>query len=107
MSLNVTPTSRCLEKKLMIMGFEALDLLLLLFVLSVLNLMFGQTALKILFVWVPSIGLGLLLRYGKRGKPDNYLLHLLKYQFKPGCYSAFPEPTKSGIAPSFRKEILK
>jgi len=96
MALKTTPVSRSLERKLLLFGFEALDALLIFMVLSVLNLLFGKTGLKIPLVWIPTAALALVLRLGKRGKPERFLVHWLRFQFKPGIYSAFPPPTHSG-----------
>jgi len=92
MGLNSTPVSKCLDKKIMMLGFEVPDLLAIFLVLSTLNLLFGSTSLKIVFVWIPSAVLACLLRISKRGKPENYLVHWLRFQIKPGVISAFPSP---------------
>lgn len=92
-SLQTTPVAKCLDKKLMLFGFEVLDVLVIFITLSVLNLIFGQTSLKIFFVWIPTLILAAVLRYGKQGKPDGYLIHWIRFQMKPGVYSAFPDPS--------------
>jgi hypothetical protein len=94
MSLRTAPVSKCLEKKLTLAGFEVPDVLAIFLTLSVLNFVFGQTNLKVVFVWLPTLALAAVLRFGKKGKPDNYLLHWLRFQVKPGTYSAFAEPSK-------------
>ena len=93
MSLNTTPVSRCLDKKIFMFGFEALDVLLIFLVLSVLNLLFGQSGMKFISIWVPTALLAAVLRFGKRDKPEHFLMHFVRYQFKPGIFSAFSEPT--------------
>ncbi len=93
MPLKTTPTSRCLDRKLKLFGLEILDLFLVLFALCCLNLLFGNTGLSLPLVWGPSVSLALLLRWGKRGKPDHYLLHWMKYQCAPSVYTAFEEPS--------------
>jgi hypothetical protein len=90
--LNDTHVSKCLDKKLTMAGFEVADLLIIFMMLAVLNFIFGE-GFKLLFVWIPTITLALVLRFGKRGKPDNYLVHLIRYHTRPGVYSAFLEPT--------------
>jgi hypothetical protein len=60
-------------------------------VLSLLNLIFGQSNFKLMLVWAPSLALAVLLRLGKRGKPENHLVHWLRYQIRPGIWSAFAE----------------
>lgn len=94
-ALKVAPVSRCLDKKMMIMGFEVPDLLIIFLTMSVLNFLFGSTSLKWLLVWVPSATLAVVVRFSKRGKPENYLIHWLRYQIKPGVLCAFLEPTNT------------
>lgn len=96
--------SKCLDKKLIMFGFEVIDLLAIFLVLSVLNLVFGQTSLKIPLVWLPSLTLALVLKYGKRGKPDKYLVHWLRFQIKPGVLEAFPEPSRIEPPPRLRRD---
>jgi hypothetical protein len=104
MDLKVTQVSKCLDKKMIIMGFEVPDLLLIFLSMSVLNFLFGSTDLKWLFVWLPSLSLALTIRLTKRGKPENYLIHWLRFQIKPGVLSAFEEPTNETPSPSlFRR----
>lgn len=93
MSLKVTEVSRCLDKKMTIMGFEIPDLLMIFLTVSILNFLFGSSSIKWLLVWLPSLTLALLLRYAKRGKPDNYLIHWIRFQGKPHIIKAFAEPT--------------
>jgi hypothetical protein len=105
--MRVTPVAKTLDKKLTLIGFEVLDLLSIFIVLSTLNLFFGQTAFKIPLVWLPTIGLALILRYGKKGKPDKYLIHWLRYQVKPGVYSAFPKSSIRKAPKKIKKEKQK
>lgn len=93
MSLKYTMVSKCLDKRLRIGGFEIPDLLILFLTVSILNFIFGQTDLKLFLVWMPSIALAAVLYFGKKGKPDNFLVHWLRFQFRPGVLRAFPEPT--------------
>ena len=88
--MRATSVSKCLDRKLVMFGFEVLDLLAVFLLLSVLNLVFGQMP-KWLFVWAPTVSLACILRWGKRGKPEKYLVHWIRFQIKPGVYSAFPE----------------
>ena len=99
MSIKTTPVSRCLEKKMIVMGFEVPDLLMIFLLLSVLNFLFGSTDLKIPLVWIPSLAVAGIIRFVKRGKPENYLLHWIRYQMRPGILSAFVEPSHN----EFRK----
>jgi hypothetical protein len=91
MSLPVTLMSRCLDKKLVIAGFEVPDLMAIFLFLSILNLLFGWTGMRFVFVWLPTLVLSAALRIGKSGKPDRYLIHLLRYWLHPKYVSAFRE----------------
>lgn len=101
--MRTIPVSKCLDKKLIMFGFEVMDILAIFLTLSILNFIFGSSSLKLLFVWLPSALLALVLRYGKRGKPDKYLIHWLRYQIKPGTLSAFHEPTIVNPPPRLSK----
>ncbi len=102
MSLKTTPTSKSLEKKLLLMGFEIPDVLAIFFLLSILNFTFGQTSHKFALVWLPVIAAATILRIGKRGKPDNYLVHLAKFHAQPKYLSAFQEPRETPFPPKLR-----
>ncbi|MGK5085326.1 hypothetical protein WDW37_18730 [Bdellovibrionota bacterium FG-1] len=99
MSLRTTSVAKCLDKKLLLMGFEVPDVLAIFLTLSVLNFVFGQMPLKLLFVWLPTVALAAVLLLGKKGKPDNYLIHWLRFQIKPGTLHAFPDPSQWNIPP--------
>jgi hypothetical protein len=99
------PVSKCLDKRLVMFGFEVPDILAIFLTLSVLNFLFGQTSMKLALIWAPTLSLAAVLRYGKRGKPDKYLVHWLRYQIKPGVYSAFPEPTINVPPPQLRRSV--
>jgi hypothetical protein len=107
LSLRVVPVSKCLDKKLMMLGYEMPDLLAIFLVLSTLNFLFGQTQFRFFLVWLPTISLAALLRFGKRGKPDGFLLHWLRYQMKPGVYSAFRDPSNQTPPPRISKNKRK
>lgn len=89
MGLKTSKVYKCLEKKTLILGFEIFDLFLLCILLSVLNLVCGNSQWKLFYTWVPTLILAVALRYGKKDKPDNFMVHWLKFQFSPGVYSAF------------------
>lgn len=95
MNLKMTPVSRCLDKKMIIFGFEVPDLLLIFMTLSVLNFLFNQTDFKLFLIWLPTLSLAGVLRFTKRGKPENYLVHWLRFQIRPGVLSAFNDPSIS------------
>lgn len=102
MGLTTTPVSQCLDKKMKIFGFEIADLFFVFMLLAVLNFFMGSSDQKLLLVWFPPFVLALILKYGKQGKPENYLIHWLKFQFSPGSYSAFNEPTKNPFPPQLK-----
>ena len=104
MALRSEPTSKSLEKKLLILGFEVPDVLAIFLLLSVLNFIFGQTNYKLFLVWLPVATVAIVLRISKRGKPDNYLLHVIKFHMRPKYLSAFNEPTKNE-PPKFRRKL--
>lgn len=104
MALKVTPVSQCLEKKLQVMGFEIPDLLFVFFLLSILNFLFGTTSAKLFLVWFPTLAVALTIRIGKRGKPDNYLLHLGKFWMRPKVLWAFPESKTFQSPPQFKRK---
>lgn len=105
MGLKCNPVSKCLDKKTLIWGFEMADILIVFLALAVLNLLFGDTDNKLLLVWSPPLLLALVLRYGKKGKPENYLVHLIRYQFSSGVYCAFKDPKENPMPPRPRKEV--
>lgn len=102
MALKYTTVSKCLDKKLRIAGFEIPDLLILFLTVSILNFVFGQTEMKLFLVWLPSMLLAGLLYFGKKGKPDNFLVHWMRFQFRPGVLRAFPEPTSTNLTPTLK-----
>lgn len=104
MDLKVTEVSRCLDKKMTILGFEVPDLLFIFLTMSILNFLFGTTNLKLVFVWLPSATIAITIRLTKRGKPDNYLIHWLRFQIKPGVLRAFEEPTYTTKPPSLSRK---
>jgi hypothetical protein len=92
LELKTSTVHRKLDRKLKIAGLEAPDLLAVLMFGAIMNLIFGQTALALpIVIILPSVML-LVLYFGKRDKPDGYLLHLLRFYFTPGFYSAGEDP---------------
>ncbi len=92
MEVRVTPISKCLDKKLKVLGFEVVDLFAIFLTISILNFVFGSTNFKFILVWLPSLVLASTLFFSKRGKPENYLLHWIRYQFSPARFEAFQDP---------------
>ena len=91
MELNTSTTQRGLNIKMKVGGFEALDLISCLILCAALNLLFGKTSFGIPIIFgVPSAFL-ICLYFGKRGKPEDYLKHLIRFYLTPGFYSAAVE----------------
>lgn len=86
--LKTSTVHRRLDAKFKIGGVEATDLLVVLILAAVMNLFFGRMAIGPLFIFgVPAI-VFCALYFGKRGKPDGYLLHALKFYSSPGAIHA-------------------
>jgi len=88
MALYTSSVPRALESKTKLFGFELADLLLIFLYLSISNLIFGQTALKFLVVWCGTLSIAGVLFFVKRGKPDQFLQHLVEHWFNPSIYVA-------------------
>ncbi len=89
MGLKTSTVYRCLDKKTLVFGFELVDLFLVFALLAFLNLVMGSIPYKFLFTWVPSLSLAVFIKLIKRGKPDNFLLHYLRFYFQPKVLTAF------------------
>ena len=75
---------RNLDAKFKIGGVEAADLLAVLISGAVMNLIFGRLSIGPIFIFgVPGI-LFCALYFGKRGKPEGYLQHALKFYVSSG-----------------------
>ncbi|MCH2534238.1 MAG: hypothetical protein MK008_07350 [Bdellovibrionales bacterium] len=85
---------RNLDAKFKIGGLEALDLLLALIFGTVMNLFFGGTALEIPLVIGGPIIIIAIFYVGKKGKPDNFMAHLIRFYLEPGFFSSGEEPRK-------------
>ncbi len=79
---------RTLETKNKILGLELSDVLILLLNLSIQNLIFGSTSMKIPMVFGTSLGLFLILFLFKKGKPDLFLQHYFEHMISPTVFSA-------------------
>ncbi len=104
MGLHTTSTSKCLDKKSKLLGFEMPDLFAVFFSLAILNFLFGKTDHKLLLVWLPPVIIALVLHFGKKGKPDNFLLHYIRFQFSSGTYQAFSDPTNNTPPPIIKQK---
>ena len=86
--LKVSRVHRKLDTRLKILGFEIMDLLAIMMLAAVNNLILGRLNFAPVFVIVIPAILAAVLYIVKRDKPENYLLHLLRYLSSPGLYSA-------------------
>lgn len=67
---------------------EAPDILGVLIFASVMNLFFGRTSLAFVFVIILPLILLVVLYVGKRGKPDGFLIHVVRFYLTTGYFSA-------------------
>jgi len=82
--LEKSTVHRKLDAKFKIGGMDATDLLAVLIFAAVLNLIFGRLNIgPIIIFGAPGI-LFFALYFGKKGKPDGYLMHAIKYLLSPG-----------------------
>jgi hypothetical protein len=88
MSLLISKVPRSLESKTRLFGFEIGDLLFVFLYLAFSNLIFGQTRLKFVFVWIGTAAIAGVLYFIKRDKPDNYLQHAGEHFFTSGILTA-------------------
>jgi len=100
--LKTTSVNQCLDKKLLIFGYEIPEILAIFFLLAVLNFLFGQTSLKLFLVWIPVAAIAIILRITKRGKADNYLVHLIRFKTQSPLLSAFSDSELFKLPPKIR-----
>lgn len=82
--LKTSTVYRKLDAKFKIGGVDATDLLAVLLVGAVMNLIFGRLSIGPIFIFgLPGI-LFCALYFGKRGKPEGYLMHALRFYISPG-----------------------
>jgi len=105
MDLRTTHVNKSLDRRLLILGFEVFDLILVFGFLSILNFTLGRFGLTFFTVWMPTLILALILRIGKTGKADRFLIHYIKYQIKPKLLDAFNAPRDWQSPPSCKKEV--
>src|SRR6478672_8250923 len=86
--LITTRVPRALEMKSKLFGYELPDLLLIFFNLAFTNLVFGSTSFRYPLVWGTTLTLALFLYFAKKGRPDNYIQHLMECWIKPSYRSA-------------------
>ena len=88
MSLLSSTVHRNLDAKMKVLGFDVPELLSVLIFAAVMNLFFARTAIApILVIIVPALML-IALYFGKKNKPDDYLVHGARYLVSAGSYSA-------------------
>ncbi len=87
-TLLTSTVPRTLETKSKILGLELIDVILLLLNLSIQNLVFGSTALRLPMIFGTSACFALVLLFFKRGKPDQFLQHYIEYIKSPTIRSA-------------------
>jgi hypothetical protein len=89
-----TKVSRSLDRKSLILWLEITDIFALVLFCSILNLIFGGTHYKLYFVYLPTLILGITLILAKRGKPEGFLAHFLKFHLQTkhlSCFDAGPD----------------
>ncbi len=86
--LSTTKVPRALEMKTKLFGFELPDLLLIFMNLAMTNLVFSTSSFRYPLVWGTTLGLALFLFFAKRGRPDNYLQHLIEHYVRPAYFAA-------------------
>jgi hypothetical protein len=82
-SLLTSIVPRTLETKAKILGLELSDVLILFLNLSIQNLVFGSSSLKLPMVFGSSVALALVLFVFKKGKPDLFLQHFVQHLLLP------------------------
>ena len=97
MELSRSTVHRGLEVRMKVGGMEAIDLIATLMLAAISNLLQLPT---VLVLGLPAATL-LILYFGKRNKPDSFLLHLARYYLTPGHYSA-GEPSRHGERVEFK-----
>ena len=81
--------NRSLDRKTTILWLELIDIFIIVTTMSFLNLIFGRTGLKIYLVYLPSLTLLLTLIFSKKGKPEGFLIHFLRYHLQAKNLSCF------------------
>ena len=84
MELKTSQVHRKLDAKFKVGGVEASDLLGVLLLAAVMNLILGRVPYSAVFIFGIPAALFVGLYFGKRGKPDGFLMHALKFYLSPG-----------------------
>lgn len=86
--LTTSTVYRKLDAKFKIGGVDATDLFAVLLMGAVMNLILGRLSIGPIFIFgIPGL-LFCALYFGKRGKPEGYLLHALRFYISPGALHA-------------------
>lgn len=93
--LELSKVSRSLDRKTLILWLEITDIFAIVTFASVMNVFFGGTGLKLYLVYLPTLVLGVTLIIAKRGKPEGFLMHFLKFYLNPKHLTCFFEATDS------------
>lgn len=86
--LKTSRVHRKLDARLKILGLEVMDLLAIMMLAAFNNFLLGRMKFAPVFVIAVPAVMAAVLYIVKRDKPENYLLHLLRYLSSPGLYSA-------------------
>lgn len=82
--LKTSTVHRKLDACFKIGGIEATDLIAVMILAAILNIFLGQFALGPVFIFgIPAI-LAVILYFGKRGKPEGYLVQFIKFYISHG-----------------------
>ena len=82
--LRTSRIHRQLDAKFKVGGVEAADLLGVLLLAAVMNLILGRVPYGAVFIFGVPAALFMGLYFGKRGKPDGYLQHAIKFYLSTG-----------------------
>ena len=86
--LKTSAVHRNLDRRPKLLGLEIQDVVVLTLMASVFNLIFGHTRFGVYMTFIPSLSMAVALYVGKRGRPDKFLLHWIRYYTTPGFFSA-------------------
>ena len=86
--IKVSVVHRNLDSKLRLLGMEAQDLVFVMLLASVMNLLFGKSSVGFHLTFVLPGLVAIVLFFVKRGRPDGFLVHLIRYYLTPGFFGA-------------------
>lgn len=84
MELKTSEIHRRLDAKFKIGSVEASDLLSVLLLAAIMNLVLGRVPYGAVLIFGIPAALFVGLYFGKRGKPDGYLQHAIKFYLSSG-----------------------